>query len=66
MEGYYAYWETVGFKLAHLWGFQWADHFLPICHFRLHTGHGVYRKIHSHGTQRYWPPGINHKEIGNI
>ena len=29
MEGYYAYWETVGFKLAHLWGFQWADRFLP-------------------------------------
>ena len=45
MEGYYAYWETVGFKLAHPWGFQWADHFLPICHFRLHTGHSVYRKI---------------------
>lgn len=37
----------------------------PICHSGLHTGHGVYRKIHSHGTQRYWPPGINHKEIGN-
>lgn len=29
MEDYYAYLETVGFKLAHLWGFQWADHFLP-------------------------------------
>ena len=29
MEDYYAYWETVGFKLAHLWGFQWTDRFLP-------------------------------------
>ena len=29
MEDYYAYLETVGFKLAHLWGFQWADRFLP-------------------------------------
>lgn len=29
MEDYYAYLETVGFKLGHLWGFQWADRFLP-------------------------------------
>ena len=29
MEDYYAYLETVGFKLGHLWGFQWADRFFP-------------------------------------
>lgn len=29
MEDYYAYLETIGFKLGHLWGFQRADRFLP-------------------------------------
>jgi len=29
MEDYYAYLETVGFKLAHLWGFQWGNAFFP-------------------------------------
>ena len=24
-----AYWETVGFKLAHLWGFLWGNAFFP-------------------------------------
>lgn len=30
MEDYYAYLETVGFKLAHLWGFQRGNAFFPI------------------------------------
>ena len=29
MEDYYAYLETVGFKLGHLWGFQWGNAFFP-------------------------------------
>lgn len=30
MEDYYAYLETVGFKLGHLWGFQRGNAFFPI------------------------------------
>ena len=30
MENYYAYLETVGFKLGHLWGFQWGNTFFPM------------------------------------
>ena len=30
MEDYYAYLETVGFKLGHLWGFQWGNAFFPM------------------------------------
>ena len=30
MEDYYAYLETVGFKLWHLWGFQWGNAFFPM------------------------------------
>lgn len=29
ISGYYAYLETVGFKLAHFWGFQWGNAFFP-------------------------------------
>lgn len=29
VTGFYAYLETVGFKLAHYFGFRLADHFLP-------------------------------------
>lgn len=29
MEDYYAYLETVGFKLGHLWGVQWGNAFFP-------------------------------------
>lgn len=29
LEDYYAYLETAGFKLAHLWGFQWGNAFFP-------------------------------------
>ena len=30
MEDYYAYLETVGFKLGHLWGFQRGNAFFPM------------------------------------
>ena len=30
MEDYYAYLETVGFKLGHLWGFQRGNTFFPM------------------------------------
>lgn len=30
MEDYYAYLETIGFKLGHLWGFQWGNTFFPM------------------------------------
>ena len=30
MEDYYAYLETVGFKMGHLWGFQWGNAFFPM------------------------------------
>ena len=29
LADYYAYLETVGFKLAHLWGFLWGNAFFP-------------------------------------
>ena len=29
VQDFYAYLETVGFKLAHLWGFQWGNVFFP-------------------------------------
>lgn len=29
VQDFYAYLETVGFKLVHYWGFQWGDAFFP-------------------------------------
>lgn len=29
IQDFYAYLETVGFKLIHYWGFQWGDAFFP-------------------------------------